>query len=69
VSNFCSHADTVPFYGRIMLKVNEIQLGKKLGFAGNLWLANKKRVHNPVGDFEILFVRYVSSPFVFLLLL
>jgi len=52
------------------LKVREIDLGKKLGFErfeAKLWLIQLGK--NPVGDSNLAFERYVSSPFVFLLLL
>jgi len=58
----------------VSLKVSEIDLGKKLGFErfeAKLWPIQlvKNLVHNPVGDSKFAFERYVSSPFVFLLLL
>jgi len=52
------------------LKVSEIDLGKKLGFErfeAKLWPIQLGK--NLVGHSKLAFERYVSSPFVFLLLL
>ena len=68
VSNFCSDVGTVHFYGRCRFKSEWNPIGEEIRVCRKSG-ASKKRVHNPFGNFEILFVRYVSSPFVFLLLL